>query len=197
LARLRAANGRYSDSVTLYQAAIAIVPMPVYVAELGDLYTKLGRKTDAEKQYKLVEYIGRLGEINQVLHNRDLAVFYADHDEKPAEAVALARKEFEVRHDIYTWDALAWTLYKDGQFDEAYKAGQHALNYGTRDSLLLYHAGLEAMSAGKEQQAEEELSAALAINPHFHLTYADSARTSLQTLANAEMAKIRASAGAQ
>ena len=67
---------------------------------------------------------GCLGNINQVLHNRDLALFYADHDMKLAEALDLAQKELEVRHDIYTWDALAWALYKNGKLTEAAKASE-------------------------------------------------------------------------
>jgi hypothetical protein len=71
-----------------------------------------------------------LGHINQVLHNRDLALFYADHDIKLDEALALAHKEFEVRHDIYTWDALAWALYKNGKYQEASDAIDNALRPG-------------------------------------------------------------------
>ena len=40
----------------------------------------MGRSDDAKKQYALVEYIGRLSALNQVLYNRELAYFYADHD---------------------------------------------------------------------------------------------------------------------
>ena len=115
LGKLRANNGRYEEAIVLYQKAIAVVPMPVFVAELGDLYSKTGNQAEAQKQYALVEYIGLLGHINQVLHNRDLALFYADHDMKLAEALDLAQKELEVRHDVYTWDALAWALYKNGK----------------------------------------------------------------------------------
>ena len=110
LGKLRANIGRYAEAILLYQKAIAIVPMPIFVAELGDLYAKTGNQTEARKQYALVEYIGLLGRINQVLHNRDLAIFYADHDMKLSEALDLAQKELEVRRDVYTWDALTHGL---------------------------------------------------------------------------------------
>jgi tetratricopeptide (TPR) repeat protein len=184
LARLRSNFGRNEDAILLYQKAIALVPMPVFIAALGDLYAEMGRKDDAEKQYRLVEFIGRLGEINQVLHNRDLAVFYADHGIKLPEAVALARKEFEVRHDIYSWDALAWALYKDGNTDEAYEASRKSLALGTRDALLQYHAGLIALSAGKRDEAIRHLNDAIAINPSFSLSFAESTRRTLASLAN-------------
>jgi tetratricopeptide (TPR) repeat protein len=189
LARLRANNGRYDDAIRLYQKAIAVVPMPVFVAELGDVFAKTGNQAEAERQFALVEYIGRLGRINQVLHNRDMAIFYADHDEKLPEALELARKEFEVRHDIYTWDALAWALYKNSKYAEAYQASQNALKFGTRDSLLLYHSGVIAAKLGKSEQARQNLADAVAINPHFHLIYAASAQECLSSLTVADLSK--------
>ena len=182
LGKLRANNGRYAEAIVLYQKAIAVVPMPIFIAELGDLYAKTGNQAEAKKQYQLVEYIGRLGKINQVLHNRDLALFYADHDIKLPEALELAQKEFEVRHDIYTWDALAWALYKNGRFADAGKASEKALQHGTHDSLLLYHAGLIAEKLGDSNQARSDLKQALEINPHFHLIYAGAAQQTLAFL---------------
>jgi tetratricopeptide (TPR) repeat protein len=182
LAKLRANNGRYAEAIVLYQRAIAVVPMPMFIAELGDLYAKTGNKAEAEKQYALVEYIGLLGHINQVLHNRDLALFYADHDMKLAEALDLAQRELEVRRDVYTWDALAWALYKNGKLTEAAKASEQAMKFGTRDALLLFHAGMIAEGLDQREQARGELSEALKINPHFHLVYADQAQRQLTEL---------------
>lgn len=179
LAKLRANLGLYTEAIELYHRAIAIVPMPMVVAELGDLYRKMGNPTKAAKQDQLVEYIAVLGAINQVLHNRDLAVFYADHDIKLSEALKLARKEFEVRHDVYTWDVLAWALYKNGQLDDAAKASAHALQFGTNDSLLLYHAGMIADKLGHGQKAYNDFTEALRINPHFHILYASTAQQRL------------------
>ena len=182
LGKLRGNQGRYAEAIQLYQSAVAVVPMPMYVAELGDLYTRAGNPSEAKKQYQLVEYIGRLGHINQVLHNRDLALFYADHDIKLDEALALAHKEFEVRHDIYTWDALAWALYKNGKYQEASDAMDHALRPGTRDALLLFHAGMIATKLGQRTQATDRLQQAISISPRFHVIYADVAEQQLKKL---------------
>ena len=183
LGKLRGNQGRYAEAIQLYQSAIAVVPMPIFVAELGDLYAKAGNPAEASKQYALVQYIGLLGHINQVLHNRDLALFYADHGIKLDEALVLAHKEFEVRHDVYTWDALAWAFYKNGKYAEASDAMQNALRPGTRDALLLFHAGMIDAALGQTAQAKESFEQALAINPHFHVLYADEARRQLHQLA--------------
>ena len=182
LGKLRANNGRYAEAIVLYQKAIAVVPMPIFIAELGDLYARSGNPAEAKKQYALVEYIGLLGHINQVLHNRDLALFYADHDMKSAEALDLAKKEFEVRHDVYTYDALAWALYKNGKLAEAAEASEKATRFGTRDPLLLFHAGMIAERMGQAEKARSELQQALQINPHFHLIYAVTAQQQLNAL---------------
>jgi tetratricopeptide (TPR) repeat protein len=182
LGKLRGNHGRYAEAIKLYQSAIAVVPMPIFVAELGDMYARAGNLPEARKQYQLVEYIGLLGHINQVLHNRDLALFYADHDIKLDEALALAHKEFEVRHDIYTWDALAWALYKNGKYQEASDAMDHALRSGTRDALLFFHAGMIASRLGQTSQAKERLQTALRINPQFHVIYSRIAAQQLKTL---------------
>jgi tetratricopeptide (TPR) repeat protein len=182
LGKLRGTQGRYDEAIKLYQSAIAVVPMPMFVAELGDIYNQAGNTAEAKKQYQLVEYIGMLGQINQVLHNRDLALFYADHDIKLDQALALAHKEFEVRHDIYTWDALAWALYKNGKYQEASDASEHAQRPGTRDALLFFHAGMIASRLGQTSQAKERLQTALSINPGFHVIYAGVARQQLKML---------------
>jgi tetratricopeptide (TPR) repeat protein len=182
LGKLRGTQGRFDEAINLYRSAIAVVPMPMFVAELGDVYHQAGNPVEARKQYQLVEYIGMLGHINQVLHNRDLALFYADHDLKLDEALALARKEFEVRHDIYTWDALAWALFKNGKYQEASDASEHALRPGTRDALLFFHAGMIAGRLGQTAQARQKLQTALNINPGFHVIYAGVARQQLKAL---------------
>jgi len=182
LGKVRATQGNYQEAIQLYQKAIAVVPMPIYVAELGDVYAKVGNAAEAEKQYQLVEYIGLLGHINQVLHNRDLALFYADHDRNLTESLALANKEFEVRHDVYTWDALAWALYKNGKYSEAKDAMDNALRFGTKDALLHFHAGMIEAKLGNADQAQEDLGQALNSNPHFHVLYADQARQQLTVL---------------
>jgi tetratricopeptide (TPR) repeat protein len=126
--------------------------MPIFHRGAWGSLCKTGNQAEAQKQYALVEYIGLLGHINQVLHNRDLALFYADHDMKLTEALDLAQKELEVRHDVYTWDALAWALYKNGKLTEAAKASEKAMQFGTRDSLLLFHAGMIAEHWGNESR---------------------------------------------
>jgi len=191
LAKVRTAQGKFEESIQLYQRSIAIIPFPVYVAELGDVYKKLGRVNEAQQQYDLVEYIGHLGKLNQVLANRELALFYADQGTKLPEALELARKELEIRHDIYTWDTLAWVLYRNGRFQEAAEAINKALGLHTNDSLLLFHAGMIYHSLGKAPDAEDFLSRALKTNPHFHIFQAEVASRTLEDIAQSHSRDLR------
>lgn len=183
LAHVRAAQQRYDEAIVLYQQTMAVVPLPEYAAALGDVYTKLGRREEAHKQYALVEYIGLLSTLNKVLYNRELAYFYSDHDVKLPEALALARKELESRQDIYAYDLLAWALYKNDRPQEALAAMTEALKLGTRDARLLFHAGMIHQRLGNTAQAQDYLRSALATNPHFHIVHAELAAQTLKQLA--------------
>lgn len=182
LAQLRAAQKRYPEAIELYRQALGVIPLPEYAAALGDLYTKLGRRGDAKNQYELVEYIGQLNTLNKVLYNRELASFYADHDLKPTEALELAKKELEVRQDIYAYDLLAWALYKNGKPDDARVPMMAALKLGTKDAKLFYHAGMIYHALGQPDLAREHLGRALALNPHFNLLQAERAEQTLRAL---------------
>ena len=182
LGELRAAQGHFDDSIRLYQQAISVIPMPIYVAELGDVYAKTERTEDAKKAYELVEYIARLSVLSQSVFNRELALFYADHDLKLDEAVTLAHNELASREDVYTWDTLAFALYKKGCHQEAAVADVNALRLRTRDPLLFFHAGMIAHARGDDRRARQYLQQALALNPHFHIFYADQARHILDSI---------------
>jgi tetratricopeptide (TPR) repeat protein len=189
LAKVRSAQGNFSVAAELYKKALAAVPYPEYAAALGDLYRLMGQPDNAQRQYDLVEFIGHLSEINAQIHNRDRALFYADHGINLDQAETLARRELEVRRDIYTWDVLAWALYKQRKYAEAYEASQASIKYGTRDALLLYHAGAIAAGVGKPFEAQKYLADALAINPHFHVMYADAARSLLSSISDEHASK--------
>jgi len=183
LAQVRVAQQRYPEAIALYHQAIGIIPLPDYAGALGDVYRKIGRPEEAKKQYDLVEYIGRLNALNNVLYNRELAYFYADHDMKLTEALELARKEMEVRRDIYAYDVLAWALYKNDRPQEALAAMTEALHLGTKDARLLFHAGMMHQRLGNTEPAQDYLRRALALNPHFHIVHADLAAQTLTHLA--------------
>lgn len=177
-ARARYAADDTDNAIVLYKRAAERLPLPEYIAPLGDLYLKLGRREEAKQQYDQVEFIEKMGALDGT-YSRQLALFWADRDIRLDEALSIAERESAARNDIYTVDALAWCLYKKGRFNEAKTAIDKALRLGTRDPRLLYHAGMIALSTGDNQKAAEYLKQALAINPYFDVLQADVAREKL------------------
>ena len=186
MAQVQAAQKRYDEAIDLYRKAVAILPMPEYVAALGDIYSKIGKSAEARKQYELVEYIGKLSALNKTLYNRELAYFYADHDIKPQEGLELAQRELDYRRDIYAYDVMAWNLYKNGKAEEAVEAINNALRLGTKDAKLFYHAGMIYHRLGDKPKAQKYLKSALETNPHFHILFAGEAARTLKSLEGSE-----------
>jgi tetratricopeptide (TPR) repeat protein len=180
-ARTRVAEGDLAGAIELYQRAQDRVPLPDTSMALGDLYTKVGRTQDAERQYELVNFVERDGAASST-YSRQLAMFWADHGERLAEALAVMQHERATRQDIYTCDALGWLLFKNNRIDEAKTAIDEALRLGTRDARLLYHAGMIYKALGDRDNAKRYLGSALEINPHFDVLQSDLARQALDGL---------------
>jgi tetratricopeptide (TPR) repeat protein len=111
-----------------------------------------------------------------------LAFFYSDHDLKLKQSLELAKRELDVRRDIYTYDVLAWALYKNGKPQDAVAAMADALKLGTKDARLFFHAGMIHRALGDTEKARRYLQQALATNSHFHVLQADVARQALTDL---------------
>lgn len=180
LGRVQAARGDLKAAIESYLRAQASTPLPDYAAALYDLYMADGNAKEAEKQMELIDVIDRVGQAAKEKANRNLAIIYADHDHRVGRALELAQAELDVRHDIYTYDALAWALFKNGKNVEAEKAIGIALKLGTPEPMFYYHAGMIALGNGKKKEAGEYLNKALSLNPHFDLRQAPIAEKTLK-----------------
>ena len=182
LGRVQAAQGKMAAAIESYQRAQSAVPMPEYAEALFDLYQRTGGKAEAQRQLDLIEVVDKMARANNEKTNRNLALVFADLDRNLPRALELAQSEAEVRGDVYTHDALAWTLYKNGRASEAEGEARKALQLGTQEPAFYYHAGLIAASLHKDADAAQYLERALALNPHFDLRQAEIARSTLWTL---------------
>lgn len=182
LAAVRAAQGRYDDAIVLYRRAAALVPEPMYLGALGDLYSLRGDEPKADLNYRTVETIVTLSKVNRRLFDRQLAMFYADHDRKLQRALHIARASLRVRRDVYGFDVYAWVLFKLGRYQEAGAVADQALRLGTPDARLWYHAGLISAALGHEERGRLELDRALTLSPRFDPLQASIAREVLSEL---------------
>jgi tetratricopeptide (TPR) repeat protein len=182
LGQLRAAQGKYAGAAELYRKALAVIPLPIYAAALGDIYSKLGEKDKAKRQYDLVDVIARLSALNQQLFRRELAAFWSDHDQRLPEALEFAQSELQLRQDVFTWDVVGWAQFKNGQTPAAAQSIDRAVAIGTKDATLFFHAGMIYAALGDVPKAKNYLEQALALNPHFHIVHAETAARTLQGL---------------
>jgi tetratricopeptide (TPR) repeat protein len=185
LGRVHAARGDMKAAIQSFDQAVAIMPIPEFVIALGDLYQVTGQARKADQQYKLLATIEKLYRANGVDMDMEIALFNADHDRNMEETVALARKAYTSRPSIHGADALAWALYKTGQYNEAQKFSEEALQLGTKDALKLFHAGMIAHALQNDKMAQKYLEQALDINPHFSILYSDQAQETLQSIQQA------------
>lgn len=182
LAALRAARGDYEKAAELYQRAVDLLPTPQYVVSLGDVYAAAGDREAAERAYALVGVIRRLYEANGVNVDLTMVLFAADHHQELDETLGRAEALVERQPGIYAWDALAWTLFQAGRYQEAWEASEKALQLGTRDPLLLFHAGMIADRRGDPATALRLLEEVAELNPRFSPLWADLAQSTLEEL---------------
>lgn len=180
LARARVAQKKYDEALQLLTQATAEHPPIPYIIELGDLYLKLGRKQEAEKQYERVEkrvqeHLKRGIEGDELV----LAMFYLDHNRHLDKALQLAETEIKDHQSIEAYTTLAWAYYKHKRYPEAEKALLKALRLNTQDALLFYRAGKIYQALGDKKRARHYLFSAVNLNPSFHPLYAEEAYRSL------------------
>jgi tetratricopeptide (TPR) repeat protein len=182
MGKVRAAQGKYDEAIKYYEQVVAIIPQPDFLATLGDLYGIQSKPELAQQQYDTIAFIGKLAEVNEQVYNRQLAIFYADHDIELDKALELTAAELEARQDILGYDAAAWAYYKNGQYETAQGYMTEAMKLGTRDAKLYYHAGMIAQALGNAAEAQSLLSEALQLNPHFDIMQAPLAQAALNQL---------------
>jgi len=182
LARVKAANGDYPAAIALYQQTIQTMPLAEFVIALGDVYTVAGQPNEAAKQYALVDAMQALYRENGVDTDVEMALFEVDHGRNLDNAVKQAEAGYKRHPSIRAADVLAWTLFKMGNVSEAAHYSTESLRLGAKDALLLFHAGMIQSALGNRDAAIGYLQAALTINPHFSLLYANQAQAELTHL---------------
>jgi tetratricopeptide (TPR) repeat protein len=181
--RMLLAQNRLSEAVNALQSAVKLNPLPEYQWTLAEALRMAGKENEAS------EVEAQLCQRGASSDPRTLALYLATRHESPETALRLARAEFDSRGDVFSHDALAWSLAAAGKLTEAYSEMQHALAEGTQDARLLFHAGVIASQAGHSADAERWLRKASELS---HLLL-PSERNELQNVA-VRAAKEKASA---
>jgi tetratricopeptide (TPR) repeat protein len=163
----------------LEQRAVAEVPLPQFVASLGDYERLAGRPKAAAQQYGLIGVINRLLVANGVRTDLETALFRIDHGIDLHGTLALARLAQRERPSIDGDEVLAWALAQNGRCDEALRYSKLALRLGTKDALKYFHRGMIESCLGDHTVARTWFRRALALNPSFSVLWAPVARRAL------------------
>jgi tetratricopeptide (TPR) repeat protein len=163
LAVVEAARGRRTGAIALARRAAEILPLPQYVATLGDLLPG----SAAKRQYALVGAIARLERSQGVNVDLEIALFDVDHGIDLTHTVALARLAQHERPSIDGDDVLAWAFARSGQCGEALMYSKLALRLGTRDAAKFFHRGVIEHCLGHAVSARAWFARAHETNPYW------------------------------
>ena len=173
-------RGHLHAAIAAEQEAVNRIPLPQYVAMLGDLQRAAGETAEARRQYALIGVIQRLLVVNGVKTDLETALFDVDHGISPRASLALARRAQRERPSIDGDDVLAWALERTGHCREALGYSKQALQLGTLDALKFFHRGAIEQCLGDRAAARSWFRRALALNPRFSVLWAPVAKRALR-----------------
>lgn len=174
-ARVLAARGERDRAIDVLRRLTERVPLPAAVILLGDLQHAAGHPADAARSFDLVRSIVRLQQASGAVTDLETALFEADHGD-PGRALAAAQAAYAARPDnVYTADALAWSLVQSGDARAAQPLITEALRLGSVDASIHYHAAVIADALGDAAGARRELTYTFTRNPFFTFSQRDSA----------------------
>jgi tetratricopeptide (TPR) repeat protein len=154
LGRAAAARGQFAEATRLLLQAQAAAPFPEYTGLLAKLYRKMGRPDLANRQIALLDMNDQLDRAAGETANRNLSLALSDLRHRPERALELARAELKIRQDVYTYDAVAWALFQNGQLADAATAIDRALARNSPEPIFHDHAFRIFEALGRTQDAQ-------------------------------------------
>lgn len=180
LGKVRVAQKRYPEAVSLLRLRYEKAPHPENLYELAEALALEGETEEAEALFARFEREARAESEGVDNANRELLFYYADRASEPVSALEIAEREIGRRRDVFTRDAFAWALHRSGKSAEARPEIESALAVGVKDARMLYHAGAICAASGDGKAATRYFQESLALNPFSSV--ADEARAALERL---------------
>jgi tetratricopeptide (TPR) repeat protein len=174
--RVAMAQGDAAQAAGFYERAFRASPLVETAWLLGEARQLAGDEEGARRAFADAEKEGKTSD------RRTLSLMYSTRDIKAVDALHLAEQERAARGDIYTEDALAWALYRNGRPAAAEIAVRRARRYGTQDARLLFHEGAIERALGRRESGNRLIAAALRLNPKFDVAGAAEARALLEEM---------------
>ena len=151
------ACARPLDAALVLGRVIDTQPVLQYSMAQATYYDAAGRAREAGQARELVDAIAALQRANGVDVDLEMAVYDADY-RPSASLLARTRKAAAKRPSVAGHDALAWALYRSGQYGEAAREIAHVVSLGDRDPVFRFHAAMIAMANGQRAMASTNLA---------------------------------------
>jgi tetratricopeptide (TPR) repeat protein len=110
LAEIRKEQKNFSAAADLYRKRSEVAPHPENLYDLGDALTKAGRKAEAHAVFARFEPLAIAESEKFDNSNRELALYYLDYANKPAQGLRIAQFEANRRRDVHTLEVYAKAL---------------------------------------------------------------------------------------
>ncbi len=158
-ARIAASEGDVEESIAHYQNLLRRRSTVAAHIALSELLAEAGQSEEAELERARAEELALHDPLALALHD-------ARHKLNPKQALEMAARAVEERSNVYTRDAHALALLRDGQVEAALKVIEEDPSFGTLDASIWLHRGLIQIAAQKPKAANTSLQRALGLNAH-------------------------------
>ena len=145
--RVLLAKGEPARAIEPLSEAARRNPLPEYQWLLADVLRASGQHNEATRIETEIERQGAVSD------PRTFSLYLATRERDAETAVRLAERELSNRADVFSYDALAWSLYGAGETERASQAMKSALRAGTQDARLFLHAAVISAAAGETGEA--------------------------------------------
>jgi tetratricopeptide (TPR) repeat protein len=180
MAQLRQLQGKPEDAIPLIRASYQALPTVQTLYALACAMQEAGMREEARNTFAQFEQKALEQSSHPDNANRELIFYYTDHANNPVKALSIAELEVAHRHDVFSLDAYAWALCKNGRYADAKKQMDTALKVGVREAPIFYHAGEIESQLGNITEARRMFTASVELKS-FRSQDADVALASLRT----------------
>ncbi len=158
-ARILAAESQSRRAIAMLTVVVERRPTVEDLTFLSELLEHDGRASESQKYLARAESMAPHDPL-------PLAMHYARHNKYLDQALALAESALKARDTIFTQNAYAMVLLRQGRIEDAASAMAKAMQLGTPDTRMLLHHGLIEARAGRRDVARKSLRQARKRNPY-------------------------------
>ena len=135
-------------------------PVPDYELMLSEI-AAFEKNTNAKNNY-LASFVDKVSNpAYGDMYNKYLFTIMSDELNNQSTAMSIAKKEIGNRPTPHSYELYAWSLYKNGEVNEAVKIAESRIINKTFEPDALYHIGLLLKKSGNSKLAKQYLSEAL------------------------------------